>query len=204
MGKYVSFETLRPVRGDPVQDRSFQDINTRVYRVSGDLVLGGLLGEPHYSSVRIGLDKPVSGRIHDPGKDNRGLGLVALVVLNDFAQVGIRENIAVHRHCCIVDQMFPSFQGSSRASGEILVRVTHGHAVVHAVAEDVFDLPWLIGEAQDDLRNFGALYSINLEEEKRDISQRHYGFGRVERQRTQSRALSSREYECLNHACPSM
>jgi len=69
--------------------------------------------------------------------------------------------------------------------------------------KDFFDTAGLVIEAQDDFVDLGNLLEqVDLVVEKRPIQDRHDGFRRVQRQRTQPRALASGEQNGLHLSQP--
>ena len=75
---------------------------------------------------------------------------------------------------------------------------------VAAVAEDLFDAPRLVVEAEDDLVDLRHLLEqIELIVEKRPVEDRDDRLRRVNRQRAEARAFAPREQDRLhgNHRC---
>ena len=180
-------------------DRPLQYVDPRVDGVPGDLILRRFLGKPQDASVGRGLDQTVSSRIHDPGHDDGRVGVAFPMVLDYAAQVGVSQHISVEHNRGFVDQVSGASERPGSSPREILVSVTHRDAVVETVAEDVFDLARLVGQAEDYLGDLGALDVVDLKKEKRDVGQGNDGFWRVQGQRTQSRPFPARKNECLDH-----
>ncbi len=173
-------------------------VDARVDRVSGNFVFGRLFEEPHHPTVAVGLHHAVSAWVHHTRRHDGSVRLVLLMELDDFAKIGIREDISVEYEGRIVNQVFGGLERARSPAREVLVGVAHGYAEFHAIPKDVGDLPRLIGEAQYDLGKAGALDVIDLEEQKRDVRQRNDRLGDVQRQRPEMSPFPARENECLD------
>ena len=89
-----------------------------------------------------------------------------------------------------------------RAAGAERRRLDHvadAHTGARAVAEDLFDAPRLVVEAENDLVDLRHLLEqIDLVVEKRAIEDRNDGLGRMNRQRPQPRAFAPCKQNCFH------
>ncbi len=171
------------------------DVDPGVDRVGRDLVALGLLEEALDAAVLLGLDEPVGARVLDRRQHDRDDGLSLLVEGDDVLEVDVGEDVAVEDDGPVVDDLTRVLVGARGAERLRLDDVADPHVVMRSVAEDVLDLLWLVGEAEDDVVDVDASEQVQLIGEKRRADERHDGLRGVQRQGPQAGAFSA----CENH-----
>ncbi len=123
---------------------------------------------------------------------------------DDRLDVDAGHHVAVEDDERVVDALGGVANRAAGAERRRLDDVAQAHAGAGAVAEHFFDAARLIVEAEDHLVDLGNLLEeIDLVVEERAIEDRHDGLRRVDRQRTQARALASGEQNGLHDKLPS-
>src|SRR6266567_6452015 len=93
---------------------------------------------------------------------------------------------------------FRVLERAAGTEGHAFNRISNPNPVVGTVFQKVFDLSWLIGEAQNDLFDAGSLHQIDLIEKKRAIGDRNHRLWRINRQRPKPRPLATGENESFH------
>ena len=149
--------------------------------------------------MRVGFDQAVGARVVDWRQDDGRLGLALAVERQDGAQVHLRQHVAVEDDDRLGQRVAGVADGAGRAERHRFDDVAELHAEAFAIAEDLFDPPRLVVQAQDGLVDLGHLPQlIDLVVEKRPIEDRHDRLRRVDGQGTQARALSPGEQDSFH------
>ena len=158
-----------------------------------------LLEKPPDVRVRVGLDQAVGAGVVDRRQHDGGLGAALAVQGDDRAQVHLRQHVAVEHDDRLAQRLAGVADRAGRAERRRLDDVFQAEPGVAAVAEDFLDPARLVVEAEDDLVDLGhLLQQVELKLQKRPIEDRDDRFGRVDRERTKSRALAPGEENRLH------
>ena len=94
--------------------------------------------------------------------------------------------------------LFRVLEGAARTERRAFDGIADPHAIIGAVLQEVFDLPGLIRQAENDLLNARASHQINLIQKKRRVSDRNDRFWSIDRQRPKPGAFATGENESLH------
>jgi hypothetical protein len=118
---------------------------------------------------------------------------------DDRVHVDRRHHVAIEHDHGVGDALPRKANRTSRAERRRLDDVTNADAGALAAAKHLFDTPRLIVEAENhfvDLRDL--LEEIDLVMQKRAVEDRNDWFRRVNRQRPQTRALTTCQQYCFH------
>ena len=119
------------------------------------------------------------------------------------AEIDLRQHVAVEHDHRLAQRLAGVAHGAGGAERRRLDDVADAQPAVAAVAEDLFDPARLVVEAEDDLVDLRhLLQQIELVVEERPVEDRHDRLRRVNRQRTEARALAPREQDRLHRQPP--
>ncbi len=114
------------------------------------------------------------------------------------------HHVAVEHHQRVVDALGGVTNRAAGAERRGLDDVAQPHAGAGAVAEHFLDAPRLVVQAEDDLVDLrNLLQQIDLVVKERAIEDRHDRLRRMNRQRTEARALASGEQNGFHDKLPS-
>src|SRR6266576_1270154 len=113
---------------------------------------------------------------------------------NDRFEIEVRQDVAIEYDRRFANEILRKLVSARRAHRLRLNGVSQIHAVISAVAEQLFDLVWLIRKRERDVGNARASQRVDLIKEKRPIADWHNRFRRIDGQGPQPRALSAGKY----------
>ena len=185
--------------GNAVERIGLEHVDAGVDRIAGDLVRLGLFEESLNVARRVGFHEAVGRRVVDRRQDDRRPGFALAVQADDGRQIDLREHVAVEHHDRFAQRFAGVAHGAGRAERRRLDDVPDAEAAVAAIAEDFFDAPRLVVEAEDDLVDFGHLLQpIELVVQKRAVEDRDDRLRCVNREGTEPRAFAPREQNRLH------
>ena len=159
----------------------------------------GLLEKAKHVAAVVGFDEAVRARIVHRRQHDRRLGLALAVQRDHRREIDFRQDVAVEDDDRVADAAGGVLDGAARAERRRFDHVPQRQPGLAAVAENFLDAARLIVEAQDDFVDFGDfLYEIELKLQKRPIEDRDDRLRRVNRERTQPRALAACEQNRLH------
>jgi hypothetical protein len=120
------------------------------------------------------------------------------MLADDGFEIEVGEDVAVEDDCWFANQLFGELVSARRAHRLRLNRVLDLHAMLRAIADELFDLVRLVGERERDVGDTGVAQRVDLVEQKRAIADGDDGLGRVNRERAEPCAFAACENECLH------
>src|SRR5687768_10970029 len=120
------------------------------------------------------------------------------VLADHSLKIKIGQYIAVEYYSWLPNEIFGEFVGARGSHWLRLDGVLQLHAIIGTVAEQLFDLVWLIRKRERDVGNAGASQCVDLIKQKRAIADGYNRLRCVNGERTQPCAFSPSQNQCLH------
>jgi hypothetical protein len=114
------------------------------------------------------------------------------------SQIDRSQDIAVEHDRGGIDVLFRILECAACAERRAFDGIANPDAVIRAVLEQIFDLPGLIRQAENNLLNPRASHQIDLVEEKRRVCNGNDRLWSVDRQRPKPGTFATGENESLH------
>ena len=150
------------------------------------------------TTVRVRLYQAIGGRVVHRCQDKRRCRLPFPVTVDDGPEVQRRQDVPVEHDCRRIDPSFGILESPAGPERRPFHRITDQYTVVGTILQQVFDLAGLVGQAENDLRDPGALHQVDLVEKERPVGDRYNGLRCVQRKRPEAGPLTSCKNQSLH------